>query len=239
VADNSDFLLQPEGGVMARKTVANLRAKEAPAAQTWVAMGFDVSMACIAGAAFMYDSLLDRLRGPVLVNRRWPSSYHYFDRCREAAKGHDFVHDLIGQIKGAIPDIDQVYIAVEEPWPMGIIKRAQSGWVKQQAQIQGIFLGSLLRWGYTNVYEVNNQIWKEVVRGDLGRSLRKGEDKWDVKEWAIQAYGVPDMPDLIQRKDGLVSRPEGSKAKAKQPEDVYDAIGICDYMRSLIEQDLA
>jgi hypothetical protein len=230
------YLLRDESDV--RKSLAKLKKKNAPKKPTWVACGFDISVSSLSGAAYMYDGLLDKLRGPTYVQVRWNQGEHYFERCLALAKGHEFVLDLIGQMKGAVADTDEVYIAVEEPWPFGVVKRAQSSWLKQQAQMQGVFIGSLLRWGYNNVFEINNQDWKNIVREDLGRSLKRGREKWDVKEWAIQSWGAPDKPDLIQSKHGMVPKPATSVAKPKQPDDIYDAVAILDWMRTQVEKGI-
>jgi hypothetical protein len=217
---------------MARKKLANLDASK----DTWVACGFDVSMSAIAGAGYMYDGTLDKLRGPSIVTKRWNQGEHYFERCKDAARGEDYVHQLIVGLHGVVRDITQVYVAVEEPWPLGMAKRGDASWIKQQAQIQGIFLGSLLRYGYVNLFEVNSQSWKAGVAKELGMRLNREFTKWHVKEWAIKAYGVDDMPDLIQGKHGKKPRPEGSRAKAVQPDDVYDALGVLDWLRTQIEE---
>jgi hypothetical protein len=208
-----------------------------PKQKPWVAIGFDVSMSSFAGAGYMYDALLDRERGPAVKWTRFKGD-HYYDRCTAAARGHEMVLDIIGQLKG-VPDFEHVYIGIEEPWPFGLVKRAQSGWLKQQAQIQGIFLGSLLRFGFTNIFEVNTKTWQKSVGEDMGMKLNKDFTKWTVKEWAMKAYGVEDYPDLIQTKNGKQPQPKTSKAKPIQTEDVYDAVGIMDWMRMQIEDGSA
>ena len=65
------------------------------------------------------------------------------------------------------------------------------------------------------------------------------EGKWDVKDWAIGAYGLPDLPDLVSGKNGgKIPRPEtgfGAKAKAVQPNDIYDAAAVMAYMQDHVQ----
>ena len=98
-----------------------------------------------------------------------------------------------------------------------------------------------MRDGYTNLWEINYQTWLGVIRAETGQTLPSSkETKWKVKTWAIEAFGVPNYPDLIQHhKLGKIPRPEGSKAKAVQPEDVYDALGIMAWMRATVEEQLS
>ena len=182
----------------------------------------------------MYDGLLDKIKGPATVNERWSRDTHYFDRLKSAARPEIFIHSLMSGLKGAVVETDQIYIAVEEPWPMGIVKKAESGWLKQQAQIQGTFIGGLVRYGFANIYEVNAQSWKKVVADELGVKVGLSKDfKWTVKKWAIDTYGLEDMPDLIESKLGLTPKPKTSRAKPKQPEDIYDAMGLCAWMEKI------
>ncbi len=112
----------------------------------------------------------------------------------------------------------------------------QSNTLKQQGQYTGAFLGSVLRYGYPNLFEVHNQTWLKPVRADLGIGR---PDKWDVKRWAIEYYRLPDLPDLIQHsKLGKIPRPETSKAKAVQPDDIYDACGIMAWLQDLVQEQL-
>jgi hypothetical protein len=223
--------VRPTENIMARKSEAALR-KFKGHEPTWMVAGFDVSMSSISGAAMMYDGLLDKIRGPALVERRWEKDVHYFDRLNIASRAEILIHDLMSGLRGAVIDLDQLFIAVEEPWPFGIVKKAESGWLKQQAQIQGVFIGGLIRYGWKNVYEVNAQSWKKVVADELGVKVGVSKEfKWVVKQWAIDTYGVEEFPDLIKHNTrGLIPRPEKSKAKAVQPADVYDALGLMTWM---------
>jgi hypothetical protein len=179
-------------------------------------------MSSIAGACMVYDALLDKVKGPSWTVVRWNQGEHYFERLAQAAKGHEIVLDLMGKLL-AVVEIENVTIGIEEPWPFGVVKKMESGWIKQQAEINGAFKGALCRWGYTRMYEVNNQSWKAIIREESGITK---PDKWDVKRWAISAYGVEDLPDLIQGKHGKTPKPEKSKAKPIQPDDIYDALGV-------------
>lgn len=200
---------------------------------TIVAVGIDVSMSSIAGAAIMHDSILQTMRGPVWHVQRWKQSDDYFKRMVFAAKAHDFVFDLVCKMHGAIFDLDEIWIAVEEPWPWGVVKRAQSGWLKQQAQIQGAFLASLARYGYPNLFEVNIPDWQSRIASDLDMkwSKKDGFTKWTIKEWAQEVYPeIPDWPDLIRKTNvGLVAKPKSSNAKPVQPDDRFDATGLMDW----------
>jgi hypothetical protein len=227
----TDILVRPTEGIMARKFKAE-EASYKGREPTWMVVGFDISMVSISGAAMMYDGLLDKIRGPAVVNERWDRNVHYFDRLRVASRPENFVHSLMSGLHGAVVDLDQTFIAVEEPWPLGIVRKAESGWLKQQAQIQGTFIGGLVRYGFDNIYEVNSQSWKKVVADELGVKVQPSKEfKWTVKQWAIDTYGLEDLPDLINNtKLGMIPKPATSRAKPVQPEDVYDAMGLCAWM---------
>jgi hypothetical protein len=223
-------LLQPPEGIMARKSAAKKK-KLYKAKPTWVCVGIDMSLSSIAGCAFMSDGILDKMRGPAIYSNRWERGTHYFDRMKYASKPEIFLRSLVSGLRGAVAECDQIFIAIEEPWPMGYAKQGNSAWLKQQAQLQGAFVGGLLRYGYTNIYEINSESWKKLVAADIGfKGRRTKEFKWNVKEWAIHDWGLPELPDLIQSKDGLKPKPVTSRAKPAQPEDVYDACGCMNWM---------
>jgi hypothetical protein len=225
--------------LMARKSIAQLagRSKSKPA---WIACGVDISMSSIAVAAIGYDATLKKLRGPSLHTLRWQSEHDYLDRLKQAARAENLIQDAVSGLKFFVSSADDIFIAVEEPWPMGLVKRAQSAYIKQQAQMSGAFLGGLMRYGYSNVFEINYQTWLNVVRAELDETIPNNKEaKWKVKRWAIEAFGVPDFPDLIQSKHGKIPRPEKSVAKAVQPEDIYDALGIMEWMRVEAEEQLS
>jgi hypothetical protein len=198
-----------------------------------VAIGCDVSMSSIAVCAIGKDGVVPGFRGPEFKTIRWNKGDHYFERCKTAAKGHEVILDVIGAL-GIASQLNEVHIAIEEPFPMGMMRGMQSSWIKQQCQIQGIFMGSLLRWGWENVYEINNQRWKNVVKNDGFELPRGKEGKFVVKKWAMQSYGLPDLPDLINSPHGKIPKPETSRAKPEQPEDIYDACAIMAWMESEI-----
>lgn len=218
----------------------------------WMVAGFDVSMSSIAGAAIAYDKTLDKLKGPEFVIQRWTSEHHYYERLKALAKAHDFIHEL--QLKLGIElGLDEVFICQEEPWPFGMIRGGASNALKQQAEMSGAFLGGLVRYGFQNVAQINSMRWRKLVADDLGITTHhtkwqsgelaqrfnctpKNSGKFRTKEWALldQGYAfmhvfpkeIPDWPDLIPKKEGRIPRPEGSVAKADQPDDRYDALAI-------------
>ena len=207
-----------------------------------MACGIDLSTTSIAGAAFGWDNTLKKEVGPVFNTIRWEREHDYFRRLNDLAKGQNFIIDLFGQLKMLV-ELDDVNIAIEEPWPFGMQKRMESNSLKQQAQMSGVFIGALLRFGFQRIHEIHNQWWRGIVAEDLGITTHwtkygKGtEGKMRSKEWALKFMGAPDWPDMIQHsKRGLVPRPEGSKAKAQQPDDRYDALAISLWMKKEIER---
>jgi len=224
----------------------------------WVVAGFDVSMSSIAGAAMCYDAVLDQMKGPGFVIRRWSKQDHYFDRLRTAAMGHELIWDLLGELRLGNMPLEKIFIAQEEPFPphSKFIMKGQSHTLKQQAEISGAFLGGLLRYGYENIWQIHNQTWRKVIADDLGITTHyskwrdpslvevyncKPQDtgKFRSKQWALSSPGpgyafmhalseeIPDFPDIIESsKDGKIPRPEGSVARAVQPDDRYDALAM-------------
>lgn len=208
--------------------------------KTWVVCGFDISQSVLAGAGIGWDGVLNRMVGPVFCEQRFPKGTDYLERLRHAARPEVLVHELIAKLL-MTPELDEIYISMEEPWPFGMAKRAQSMWLKQQAQITGAFLAGLARYGYVNIHEINNSAWKTPIGKEIGMSTRDKKFKTEgMKTWALQAYsGVPDWPHLISsNKLGLIPKPETSKAKPVQADDRYDALGIMAYEQSEIEEDL-
>ena len=218
----------------------------------WIVCGFDVSMSCIAGAAIAYDAIIRKFKGPVFVEVRWTKQDEYFDRLKVAAKSHELIFDIIGQFHLSLP-LEKIFIAQEEPWPFGLVRGGESGWLKQQAEISGAFLGGLVRYGYENVSQMNTIRWRTVVANDLGitthhskwkdptlcavyNCIPKDAGKFRTKQWAL-AYSkngnywneeVPLWPDIIKSQNlGNIPRPKNSRAKAHQPDDRYDALAIC------------
>jgi len=219
----------------------------------WVVCGFDVSMSCIAGAAIAYDAIMRKFKGPVFVEKRWTKEDHYFMRLKHVAQANEIMFDLTGELH-MFPALEKIFIAVEEPWPFGLAGKGDSGWLKQQAEISGAFLGGLVRYGYENVSQMNTIRWRTVVANDLGITTHyskwkdpklcavynctpKDVGKFRTKQWAVNsgyafqgafAEEVPNWPDIItSQKLGNIPRPENSKARAIQPDDRYDALAIC------------
>jgi hypothetical protein len=217
---------------MARKSAAKHGRKKLaqppkrPQENSWAVIGIDLSLTSLSGALMFYDAILDKLKGPILQSERFERSVHFLDRLAVVSRAENFIHSLMSEANCVGLDLNQVWIGVEEPWPAGIVKKAESGWLRQQAEIVGAFMGGLSRYGFVNVYEVNNSSWKNAIKEEVGH----WPDKWDVKSWAIDAYGVPDLPDLIKTSRGLMPQPEKSKAKPQQPDDTYDACGVMAWM---------
>lgn len=199
--------------------------------KSWVALGWDTSMTSVACVGTGYDAILRKHVGPAYGDIRWMPEDDYFPRLGAAAKSHDVALHVLGDLGIPLP-YARVFMAFEEPVPYGMIKKAgMSGWIKQQCEVAGAVKGSLFRYGFVNLSEINNSQWRKVLRNE-GVTLPKGSDaKWEVKKWAIKAFGLPDLPDLVKAKSGAkIPRPEtgfGSKAKPIQPNDVYDAAAVC------------
>lgn len=220
---------------MARKSASKHRARvtQRAAQRSWAVAGIDASVTSISGAMMVYDSLLDEMRGPGLFSVRWERDVHFLDRLAVAVRADKIIHELLIACGPMSVPIENIWIGVEEAWPAGIVRRAESGWLRQQAEICGAFRGGLVRYGYTNVYDVNAQSWRVGVARDMGMKLNKEFTKWTVKKWAIFSYGVEDRVDLIDHsKQGLIPKPDNSKAKPRQPDDIYDALGIMDWMNT-------
>lgn len=218
----------------------------------WVCIGVDISPSSIALAGCAYDSTLKKMIPPQTYTRRWAREEDYFFRMAELARAHNFIHSIVGQLR-VTPDIDDIYIAFEEPWALWAARRGVSNSLKQQAQISGSFFGGLARYGYKNLHEISTDWWRKLVADDLGITTHhtkwlskkiakkynckiENSGKWRSKQWAIKTYGVPDLPDLIYKtKVGLTPRPEDSRAYAVQPEDLYDALAIMRWMQLQIK----
>ena len=208
--------------------------------ESWACLGFDCSLSSVAVAGVGYSATLDQFTGPVFSSERFTKDTHYYDRLKFAVRSADQIWDLSAQLKLPSMELDRIFIAIEEPFPLGMVGslvnrrgKFQSGWVKQQSQMTGALIAGLVSHGFVSVYEINNSQWRKVVADQLG--ITTHHTKWTKdkpKEWALANFnGVPDLPDLIQHsKLGLTPRPEGSRAKAVQPEDIYDALGICMWM---------
>ena len=218
----------------------------------WVICGFDTSHSCMAGAAVGYDRTLNKYKGPVFTIERWASDTDYFQRIRRGAYSYELVLELIHKLGLIGMKSENVYIAQEEPWPFGLAgatKSFTSSYLKQQAEISGAFVAGLLRFGYANVVQMNSMRWRKMIADDLGitthhtkwknpdfvktyNCLPKDTGKFRAKEWALRGVPslfpneIPDLPDIITSKSGNIPRPEGSKARAIQPADEYDALAV-------------
>lgn len=208
------------------KPKPKLMAPKKPSANP-LAVGFDLSPSCIAGAAKMYDATLGKMQGPVWNITRWPKGTPDFEKMLFLAKGHEIVYDLIHKL-GGIAAIEDIYIGVEEVPPRMMNAQRQ----REQAMLIGCFVGSLLRYGY-QVSFVNARSWQALVAADFDVKANKDFTKFDVKKWAIETYDLPRLKDLIRNgKKGLIPKPKDSKAKPEQPDDRFDAVGIMDWVWS-------
>lgn len=223
-------------------------------ARGYAVCGFDISMSSIAGAAIGYDNTLQKFVGPKFIYLRWEKDDEYFDRLKEASHAELWIGGLIEEL-GMILNLSEIFIASEEPFPLGMVARGGiSAFLKQQAEISGAFLGGAARWGYTNLAQMNSIQWRKQVADELGITTHhskwkssdlalqyncapKDSGKFRAKQWALlnQGYAfqgflpdeIPDWPDIIKHKNGNTPRPEGSTAKAIQPDDRYDALAVC------------
>lgn len=226
--------------------------------------GFDTSMSSIAGAAIGYDATLKKFRGPVFVYLRWSKEDEYFDRLKEASKSHELVQHLQQQL-GLLLNLDEIFIAQEEPVPYGMFNRGVSAFMKQQCEISGAFLGGLSRYGYKNIWQIGSIQWRKMIADELGITTHhsKWKDpklavkynakpadsgKFRSKQWALNpgyAYQgifpqeVPDWPEIIDSAEGKKPRPEESKAKAIQCDDRYDALAIMEWLHRELADELA
>jgi hypothetical protein len=163
----------------------------------WMVCGFDTSMSSLAGAAMGYDSTLKKFKGPVFTERRWSRDDHYYDRLNTAARSHDLVLELQHQL-GLELNLEEAWIAQEEPWPVGMVggNKHVSGWLKQQAEISGAFLGSLVRYGWQNVAQINSMKWRtmiaDMIFDSLGERISTHHSKWRSPELALKYNCKPE-----------------------------------------------
>jgi hypothetical protein len=172
---------------------------------------------------------------------------------RDCAKGFSFLNHVLNEVKFFGSDTD-VWVAVEEPWPLGSVGRFQSSALKQQAEISGAFLGGLLRYGIRNLFQIPANSWRKLVADDLGitihhskwkdpalceiyHCLPKDVGKFRAKQWALEKnfvgnFEVPDWPEIINTKKGRVPKPKDSRARAIQCDDRYDSLAILEWMRA-------
>lgn len=223
---------------------------------TYAVVGIDLSMSSIAGAAYGSDGVIGKRKGPYFHSVRWSSDTGYFERLRYVSRAENFIHDILGKFQMPL-ELNEIVIVIEEPFPMGMIGKGSGAFIKQQAEINGAFMGGLLRYGYQLVFQINSMEWRKIVAEDLGITTHhskwkdpslaeefncKPDDtgKFRAKQWALDATTqrerrwrkeIPNLPDLINSKNGKIPRPEGSVAKAVQPDDVYDALAIMEVGR--------
>lgn len=228
------------------KPIAAGKAKRKSRQASWMSVGLDVSSTAIAGAAFAYDKTLRKELGPVAVVWRF-TGMDWLERIKKAAYVYEMIHELQAMLKVVI-EPENVHIAIEEPWPLSAPGRMQSNALKQQAQFSGVVWGSLLRYSFPLVYEIQANDWRQIVAAELGITIH--HSKWNPggkndntgklrpREYVEKVYPkVLHWEDLISRKEGLIPRPEDSKAKAIQCDDRYQAICQAEWMRlELIEQ---
>lgn len=221
-----------------RKTIPKVPPTGGYRSVEWVAIGGDISMSSIAlaGTAVLKNGKRRKARA---VIERWERGTDYFERMEAASRAERAVHELFSALK-VMPELNQVYIALEEPWAFGMVRGGQSNALKQQAQISGAFIGGLLRWGWKQVFEIQANYWRKLVADDLGITIHhtkwnptKTEGKFRAKEWVEKFHPNWDghWPDLISHtKKGLIPRPEGSRAKAVQSDDRYEAFAMMQWM---------
>lgn len=235
---------------MARKSAHLLPSRQKAAQRvSWAAVGIDTSMTACSAVGIAYDGMSDKIVGPFYSEIRWMPEDDYFKRLGQAAKGYELVFDVT---RGAwVLDPAHIFIACEEPIFYGAVKANVGSFIKQQCEVAGSFKGSLVRYGFQNIYEINNSQWHATLRKDgvefinprgmtdSQKNAAKLENKFKVKTWAIQAFGLPELPDLVKSKSGAkVPRPEtgyGANAKPIQPNDVYDAAACAAWMQDMIE----
>lgn len=210
----------------------------------WVAVGADVSLYSISlgGIAMTADG---KVRTAKAVKHAWEKDYDYFLRMKEAAKPEYFMFDLFSALK-VEPELEQVYVAVEEAVSFGHIQRHASNAIKQQIQISGAFIGGLLRYGYKDIYEIQANSWRKLVAEDLGITTHhtkwnpdKKVGKYRAQQWVEKFHPKWDghWPDMIRStKRGLITRPENSKAKGEQSDDRYEALAIAWWMRQQLRE---
>lgn len=86
---------------------------------------------------------------------------------------------------------------------------------------------------------IHHTKWKDPALCAIYNCKPADTGKFRSKQWAFDQFGIspvlaqlgfteeiPDWPDLIMATGGHKPRPEGSKAKAFQPDDRYDALAI-------------
>lgn len=188
----------------------------------WMVCGFDTSMSSLAAAAIGYDFTLKKLRGPVFAEVRWHKDDHYYDRIATAAKSHELVLDLMHKL-GLELNLNEVWVAQEEPWPFGMVGRGkgQSAFLKQQAEISGAFLGGLLRYGYNQLSQINSIRWRTMIAEDFG--ITTHHSKWQSPKLAAEYNCKPKDSGKFRSKEwALGAFPDSFAAAAGFPEEIPD-----------------
>lgn len=210
----------------------------------WVCVGIDTSYYGISmgGIAKTEDG---KIRTGA-VSRRWTRETHYFDRLAEASKSHEIMQELFATMKIEV-NLDEVFIAQEEPAAISHMQKGASQVIKQQLEISGALLGGLLRWGWKNIWQIQAQQWQKYVATDLGITTHhtkwnptKKEGKFRAKEWIEKFHPTWDghWPDIISNsKLGMIPRPDSSTAKGIQSDDRYEALAMANFMRKELKKE--
>jgi hypothetical protein len=218
--------------------------------KSWAAVGLDTSPTAIAACAVGYDAKLDKRVGPTYGEIRWAPEVEYLTRLGQAAKSHDLVLSLLRELWVVSPE--RVWIAYEEPIFFGSVRANTGSYIMQQCMVCGAAVGAIVRYGFSNVKPINNSQWHATLRKDGVEFERAGKgatdkekrgvrwrNKMAVKGWAVQAFGLPELPDLVAVGGAKVPRPEsgrGANARAEQPSDVYDAAAVCAWQVDDLEE---
>lgn len=90
--------------------------------------------------------------------------------------------------------------------------------------------------------------WRSGELAQIHNCKPADSGKFRAKQWALGPFSqkwaeqngaeIPDWPDIINSKDGKISRPENSHAKAIQPDDRYDALAVMEALRLEIGSQL-
>ncbi len=206
-----------------------------------VCIGVDTSLYSISLAGIAETKNGETRAGAIA--KRWEKTDDYFTKINDAAHGETLLHDLFLHMK-IEPELDQVYISIEEPVSIGHLQRSHSMHMKQQIEIEGALLGSMFRWGWKQVWQIQAQQWQSVVAADLGITTHhskwnptKREGKFRAKDWIKQFHPEWDgeWPDIIQHsKRGMIPRPGDSKARGQQSDDRYEALAMAEFQRRQI-----
>lgn len=190
-------------------------------------IGFDISLSSIAGCAKADDFVLNDILGPAWSVTRWNKEVSHWEKLKQLSNAHEFIFQLENKLKSFTRELSDFHIGVEE-LPARVMNSAR---YREQAELNGAFIGGLLKYGYTKVYSVNVKSWQSMVAADLEMKASKqaGFDKFKVAEWVEEVYGKKWKP-LIRTSKGLVPKPKESKAKAEQPDDRVDACGIMEWV---------